>query len=225
MQYPLKEKIGPPDLLVGRVEEFARFHKWLNGIPRTISKSRVILARRKSGKTAFVQRIFNQLWSQNGKVIPFYLDIADQNIWYPTFAINYFCAFASQYISFLERDEDLVSQVRTLEQIRDYGASKGIGLLVDDVDAIKDNENRGHFDLMWQSARSAPHRYAAVYDQRFLVILDEFQNIASFVYPDKEFKLKPIESMSGGFHSLSESKIAPMLVTGSYIGILMRIME
>jgi len=225
MQYPLKEKIGPPDLLVGRVEEFARFHKWLNGIPRTISKSRVILARRKSGKTAFVQRIFNQLWSQNGKVIPFYLDIADQNIWYPTFAINYFCAFASQYISFLERDEDLVSQVRTLEQIRDYGASKGIGLLVDDVDAIKDNENRGHFDLMWQSARSAPHRYAAVYDQRFLVILDEFQNIASFVYPDKEFKLKPIESMPGGFHSLSESKIAPMLVTGSYIGILMRIME
>lgn len=225
MQYPLKEKIGPPDLLVGRVEEFARFHKWLAGIPRTISKSRVILARRKSGKTAFVQRIFNQLWSANGQVIPFYLDIADQNVWYPTFALNYFCAFASHYMSFLERNEDWVSQTRTLDQIRDYGASKGIGLLVEDVDAIKDHENRGHFDLMWQTARSAPHRYAAVYDQRFLVILDEFQNIASFVYPDKEFKLKPIESMPGGFHSLSESKIAPMLVTGSYIGILMRIME
>ena len=225
MQYPLKEKIGPPDLFVGRVEEFARFHKWLNGIPRTISKSRVILARRKSGKTAFVQRIFNQLWSQNGQVIPFYLDIADQNIWYPEFAIKYFCTFASHYISFLERNAEWVSQIRTLAQVRDYGVSKGIVLLVEDVDAIRDNENRGHYDLMWDTARSAPHRYAAVYDQRFLVILDEFQNIASFVYPDKEFKLKPIESMPGGFHSLSESKIAPMLVTGSYIGILMRIME
>lgn len=225
MQYPLKEKIGPPDLLVGRVEEFARFNTWLNGIPRTISKSRVILARRKSGKTAFVQRIFNQLWSQNGKVIPFYLDIADQNVWYPTFAINYFCAFASQYISFLERDEQLVGQPLTLEEIRQYGVNKGIDLLVRNVDAMRDDEQRGHYDLMWDTARSAPHRYAAVYDQRFLVILDEFQNIASFVYPDKEFKLKPIESMPGGFHSLSESKIAPMLVTGSYIGILMRIME
>ena len=56
MQYPLKEKIGPPDLLVGRVKEFAKFNKWLNNIPRELSKSRVILARRKSGKTSFVQR-------------------------------------------------------------------------------------------------------------------------------------------------------------------------
>ena len=82
MHYPLVEKIGPPELLVGRVEEFGRFHKWLDGIPRRISKSRVILARRKSGKTAFVQRLFNQLWSQNGQVLPFYLDIADEDIWF-----------------------------------------------------------------------------------------------------------------------------------------------
>ncbi len=100
MHYPLVEKIRPPELLVGRVEEFGRFHKWLAGIPRRISKSRVILARRKSGKTAFVQRLFNQLWSQNGKVIPFYLDIADEDIWYPAFARNYFRHFASRYIAF-----------------------------------------------------------------------------------------------------------------------------
>ena len=76
MQYPLEEKIGPPDLLVGRAKEFVRFNKWLKFIPRKLSKSWVILARRKSGKTSFVQRIFNQLWSQNGRVIPFYFDIA-----------------------------------------------------------------------------------------------------------------------------------------------------
>ncbi len=33
-----------------------------------------------SGKTAFVQRIFNQLWSAGGDVIPFYYDIAEKNI-------------------------------------------------------------------------------------------------------------------------------------------------
>jgi hypothetical protein len=31
------------------------------------------LARRKSGKTVFVQRIFNQLWNKNGITIPFFL--------------------------------------------------------------------------------------------------------------------------------------------------------
>ncbi|MEZ4736509.1 MAG: hypothetical protein R3E79_56200 [Caldilineaceae bacterium] len=55
--------------------------------------------------------------------------------------------------------------------------------------------------------------------------MDEFQNIASYVYPDPEFQTKPIASMPGGFHSLSEFKVAPMLVTGSYIGILRHIMD
>ena len=78
MQYPLKEKIGKPDLLVGRKEEFAEFQHWISDIPEENSKSRVILARRKSGKTSFVQRLFNQLWSANGQVIPFFLDASSK---------------------------------------------------------------------------------------------------------------------------------------------------
>ncbi|MBF0235675.1 MAG: hypothetical protein HQK65_21970 [Desulfamplus sp.] len=85
MQYPLQEKIGSPDLLVGREKEFKNFGKWIANIPKKLSKSRVILARRKSGKTAFIQRIFNQLWSANGMVIPFYFDISENKVWYPTF--------------------------------------------------------------------------------------------------------------------------------------------
>jgi hypothetical protein len=61
MQYPLNEKIGDP--VVGREKEFKHFGKWIKNIPKRLSKSRVIIARRKSGKTSFVQRIFNQLWT------------------------------------------------------------------------------------------------------------------------------------------------------------------
>ncbi|MCP4754958.1 MAG: hypothetical protein GY866_29120, partial [Proteobacteria bacterium] len=56
METPLPERIGRPELFVGREKEFAGFNKWLSFIPKSLSKSRVILARRKSGKTAFVQR-------------------------------------------------------------------------------------------------------------------------------------------------------------------------
>jgi len=75
MQYPLNEKIGDPELLVGREKEFKHFGKWIKNIPRRLSKSRVIIARRKSGKTTFVQRIFNQLWTENKEVIPFYFSL------------------------------------------------------------------------------------------------------------------------------------------------------
>jgi len=224
MQYPLAEKIGDPDLLVGRKKEFQKFGKWLNNIPRRLSKSRAILARRKSGKTAFVQRIFNQLWSDNGAVIPFYFEFGENKIWYPDLAIMYYCAFASQYISFLHRDDKLVQTPLSLEEIREYGLTNAIKPLVRDVDFLLANkEVGGSHDMMWETAYSAPHRFAAFFETRFLVILDEFQNITQYVYPDPHYQTGYIESLAGSFHSLSESKIAPMLVTGSYMSWLMMI--
>ncbi|MEN8216950.1 MAG: hypothetical protein ABFS56_11380 [Pseudomonadota bacterium] len=225
MQYPLTEKIGPPDLLVGREKEFRQFDKWLSRIPDRLSKSKAILARRKSGKTAFVQRIFNRLWSDNGAVIPFYFDIADRGVWYPDFAIKYYRTFASQYISFIERDEELVNLPLTLEQIREYGLKNSNQLLVDDIDSLLIDKKRGLHDSMWDTAHSAPHRFAASLNTRFLVILDEFQNITQYIYRDETCSGKPDETLAGSFHSYSESKIAPMLVTGSYVGWLLKVIH
>ncbi len=223
MKYPLPEKIGDPELLVGREKEFRNFGKWIANIPKRLSKSRVILARRKSGKTAFVQRIFNQLWSENGALIPFYIDIAENEVWYPHFAIKYYRTFASQYISFLERDETLVHKLLSLEEIKKYGLARPNDILVHDVDSIRHDMTAQLYDGVWETAYSAPHRFAAIFDQRFLVILDEFQNITRYIYRDEKCEGKPIESLAGSFHSLSESKITPMLVTGSYVRWLINI--
>ncbi|MCP4351480.1 MAG: hypothetical protein GY795_38940, partial [Desulfobacterales bacterium] len=56
MRYPLPERIGNPDLLVGREKEFRLLNQWLDLIPKRLGKSRVLPGRRKSGKTAIVQR-------------------------------------------------------------------------------------------------------------------------------------------------------------------------
>jgi len=223
MKYPLQEKIGNPDLLVGRDKEFEDLGKWTGNIPKKLSGSRVILARRKSGKTAIVQRIFNRLWSENGEVIPFYFDMTENPVWYPDLAVKYYCTFASQYISFSERDETLVRKPLSLEKIREYGVKKSVPSLVDDVDSILWAKKMEFHTSAWETACGAPHRFADVYDQRFLVIIDEFQNFAGYVYPDQNFQTDPIRSLPGSFHSLSESKIAPMLVTGSYISWLLEI--
>ncbi|MDM8518230.1 hypothetical protein QUF76_18695, partial [Desulfobacterales bacterium HSG16] len=114
MRYPLPESIGNPDLLVGREQEFAIINKWIKRIPRRAAKSRAILARRKSGKTAFLQRIFNRLWNENGQIIPFYINIPERKTWFQDFAVNFYRTFASQYISFLERNEFFVTNHLTL---------------------------------------------------------------------------------------------------------------
>ncbi len=225
MQYPLPEIIGNPDLLVGREKEFDLFDRWISRIPDRLSKSRAILARRKSGKTAIVQRIFNRLWSENGQVIPFYINIQERNIWLPDFAVNYYRTFVSQYISFLERDKKIVSLPLTLSQIRQYGISKSIEPFVTDTDLLIEDEAKGRHDSLWQTASSSPKRYAEAFDLRFLVIMDEFQNTGEYVYRDQECRTGQDKTIPGTWHDLSESKYAPILVTGSYIGWLINIID
>ncbi|SLM31500.1 conserved hypothetical protein [Desulfamplus magnetovallimortis] len=225
MKYPLPERIGEPELLVGREKEFALFHKWIGGIPKRISKSRVILARRKSGKTAFIQRLFNQLWNENGKIIPFFFEITETKKWFPIFAIDYFCNFVSQYISFVERDDTLIRKPLNLKQIRVWAEANGNDYLVSDVDSLLNDKKNRAYDLMWKTAYTAPESYAAIFDIRFLVIIDEFQNITEYIYRDEGCETAKDETLAGSFHGVSESKIAPMLVTGSYVGWLVGILD
>jgi len=55
----LEEKIGDPDLFTGRKDELAFLLNWVEGIKGKLSQSRSLLARRKTGKTAILQRLFN----------------------------------------------------------------------------------------------------------------------------------------------------------------------
>ncbi len=225
MKYPLPEIIGNPDLFTGRKKEFDLLDKWLSRIPDRLAESLAILSRRKSGKTAIVQRIFNRLWSQNGQVIPFYINVQERNIWLADFTANFFQIFTSQFISFLERDEFLADNPLKLEQIRDYGLAKGLSHMADDADyIIKNYEKKTAVSLMWNVASSAPKRYARLYDRRFLVIIDEFQNTGEYIYVDENQQYVD-KTIPGTWHDLSESKLAPMLVTGSYIGLLINIIN
>ena len=53
-------------------------------------------------------------------------------------------------------------------------------------------------------------------------MLDEFQNLAQYAYTDPHYQTNPIESLLCTFHSIVESKVAPMLVSGSYVGWLIK---
>jgi len=215
MQYPLTEEIGNPDLFVGRKKELAMLDNWTKLISKRLGKSKALFSRRKGGKTSLVQRLFNNLWSENGSVIPIFFSISESYTWLPNFAIEYYCTFASQYISFIERDKYLVESFMTLEEIRTYGQNKPMKLFVRDVDAMDYYMSKELYDSMWKLASSAPKRYANYLDLRFLVIIDEFQYMSKYITNDQD-KRNPNDSIPGTYHQLSESKMAPILITGSY---------
>nr|MDJ0840582.1 hypothetical protein [Acidobacteriota bacterium] len=225
MQFPLAERLGDPGLFVERAAEFTEFHKWIAGIPKRLSKSRVILARKKSGKTAFVQRLFNQLWSANGPVIPFYLEILERKIWYPELAVRYFRIFASQFISFQERNPGPVRQMLTMKAIAEYGRKHKLDTFIQITGEMDELFAKGMYDSMWDLAVHAPQWVADTLDKRFVVMIDEFQNLSHFVYRDQDCQKALDQSIPGSYHELSESKIAPMLATGSAVGWLIETVD
>jgi hypothetical protein len=97
------------------------------------------------------------------QLFPFYFDFGENKTWYPDLAIKF-------------RTPQLIKHPLSLEKIREFGVTKSIEPLIEDVDFMLQNkEVGGSHGLMWDIACHAPHRFADLYDQRILVILDEFQ--------------------------------------------------
>ncbi|MCU0284944.1 MAG: hypothetical protein MUF15_00970, partial [Acidobacteria bacterium] len=103
MEYALEERIGNPDLFTGRNEEMTYFLKWINEIKERKSQSTAILARRKMGKTAILERLFNITFFKNNGVIPFYYEIKETKMWIGDFCQDFFLTLIYQYIAFKSR--------------------------------------------------------------------------------------------------------------------------
>ena len=106
MEYALEERIGNPELFTGRKEELAYFLNWLNGIKERKSQSTAILARRKMGKTALMERLFNITFYKNDGVIPFYYEIKESKMWVVDFCQDFFLTFIYHYIAFKSRKRE-----------------------------------------------------------------------------------------------------------------------
>ena len=225
MQYALKERIGHPDLFCGRETEMKWLMEWSSRIPRELAKSQALLGRRKSGKTAIMQRLFNVLWNQNGQVIPFYFEVRDSKMWILDFAESYFYTFLTHYFSFVFRKPlPLKSNYWKWDQLVQMAKKHNNQEVIDEMEGFADyikNESVAHAIEM---AFSAPAGFVGYTGKNFLIMIDEIQYMTEYIYVDSELKVK-LPNLPGAFHGLVELKFAPMLVAGSYIGWMTQMME
>ncbi len=106
--------IGKPALFTGRQKELKQLLDRAHNIEEELSKSIAILSRRKSGKTAVHQRLYNIIRSENGKLIPFYLEIEEKPKWIGEFCQEYYLTFLSQYYSFKLRKTEYANMAGEL---------------------------------------------------------------------------------------------------------------
>ena len=224
MQIYLKEKIGNPDLFIGRKKELAKYLRWIGDIKKEISSSMAILSRRKTGKTALLQRLYNLTFHKNDGVIPFYYEVREGKKWAIDFCKDFYLTFIYQYIAFKTRKPEYlaVSEAdksdfsKAIEIVR----KEGLDYLEDSLRGIESEIRRESPDYLWMLVREAPLNLATRRNEFIIQIIDEFQFLNSEIYRDRETILR-IDDFAAGYLSTAEYKNAPLLVSGSWVGWLM----
>jgi len=223
MDYALKERIGKPELFTGREQELAYFLKWINDIKDEKSMSTAVLARRKMGKTAIMERLFNITFYKNDGVIPFYYEIKENDTWIVDFCRDFFLTFIYQYIAFKTRKINYLGRDKknSLEGAKKDAVNEGLDYLTGVIENVAYSSRHLHVDMLWNTVREAPKTIAFSENEFIVQMIDEFQFMNAKIYRDKALK-NLSKNLAGGYLSTAESKIAPLLVSGSWVGWLMK---
>ncbi|UCH95971.1 MAG: hypothetical protein JSV88_03750, partial [Candidatus Aminicenantes bacterium] len=186
MDYALKERIGKPELFTGRKEELAYFLKWITDIKEEKSQSTAILARRKMGKTAILERLFNITFYKNDGVIPFYYEIKERKIWIVDFCIDFFLTFIYQYIAFKTRKTDYLGKRKrkSLNEAKQAAINEGMDYLTGIIEDVEYTARHDHVDLLWETVREAPKIIASSENDFIVQMIDEFQFMNAMIYWD-----------------------------------------
>jgi len=221
MNIYLKEKIGNPDLFTGRKKELSFFLKWIEGIKKEISPSMAILSRRKTGKTAILQRLYNLTFEHNDGVIPFYYEVKEGKRWTAEFCTDFFLTFIYQYIAFKARKPEYIAfplqQNGHFTKVREIATQEGYEYLIPWIRSVETLVQECSISMLWDTARDAPRMIAHQQNERIVQMIDEFQYLNSEMYWDNA-KTNLANDFAAGYMSTAEYKNAPLLISGSWIG-------
>lgn len=227
MQVFLKEKIGNSELFTGRKKELTDYLNWIDRIKREISMSTAILSRRKTGKTALLQRLYNVTFEKNAGVIPFYYEIKEGKKWVVEFCQEFFLTFIYQYIAFHARSPKYIEfpekEKGNFAIAAKVARKENLAYLVDSINTVKRLVDRESVDLLWQAVRDAPRSLATQRNEFIVQIIDEFQFLNSEICRDKA-ATQVITDFASGYMSTAEYKNAPLLVSGSWVGWLFSVL-
>ncbi|QTA77920.1 NTP hydrolase p-loop-containing [Desulfonema limicola] len=226
MKIWLKERIGNPELFTGRKKDLSYFLNWIDNINFERSNSSAILSRRKTGKTALMQRLFNITFNKNENVVPFYFEIRETDQWLADFAEEFFLTFVYQFIAFKTRKLEYMdtAQMGSFKNAAEIARKEGFEYLESVAVNALGISREGKTDRLWNVVRETPRMAALHYNMYIVQMIDEFQFINRYIFWDKE-KNRRAHNLAGSYLHTCEYKNAPLLVSGSWVGWLTRALQ
>ncbi|HLP46340.1 MAG TPA: hypothetical protein VK469_10350, partial [Candidatus Kapabacteria bacterium] len=160
---------------------------------------------------------------KNDGVIPFYYEIKENKMWVVDFCVDFCLTFVYQYIAFKSRKREYLGQFAkgNFAKAKQAAINEGLEYLVELIEDVEYSVKNKQQDILWETVREAPKNMAFRRNEFIIQVIDEFQFLNAMIYRDKDAKI-PADNLAGGYLSTAESKIAPLLVSGSWVGWLMK---
>ncbi|MEM7133166.1 MAG: Lrp/AsnC family transcriptional regulator [Chloroflexota bacterium] len=202
------------------------FWDWATKIPYPARNSIAFAGLRRTGKTAILHRVFNRLFNEQRHVMPVFITFEPylyrtELITTYDFAEDYINGYLRSYFAFRHRRPEIHKQLWDFGQLRQFASQTQDTIaiqLIDDYDLLR-NDPQSHSPSMRLAAWliNQPKGIAGVYNIPTAIFIDEFQVLADVYDPD----LDRIIPLSNYYQKPSESLIAPMVVSGSSVSLLL----
>ena len=235
---PVEEMMQYDDF-TDRLEILRELEAWIKDIGRSVSSSTSLISPRRIGKTSLLDRLVNIVFFKDYNVAPFYYKMRREEMTLRQFLLEYATAFYRQYIAYCMKDPALFGNPdfnlkRLLGVQSDHKAvllaQDSIRMFMERYDENTYEDARNH----WEAFITIPERLASYGGVRVAIIIDEFQDMKFYVYDCDEAGLQEWMNKKQGrqnyaavdltatFDRQSQSKKAPMLVSGSAVTLVFR---
>jgi hypothetical protein len=140
-------------------------------------------------------------------------------MWVVDFCQDFFLTFIYQYIAFKTRQIEYLDTVRksNFNTAKTTAQKEKLDYLVEWIDSVEHAVIHERIDILWEIVRETPKSIAFTQKEFIVQMIDEFQFLNAMIYRDKEMRILA-GTLAGGYLSTAESKIAPLLVSGSWVG-------
>ena len=238
---PVEEMVAYEEF-TDRVEILRQLEEWVKNIQRMTAPSTAIIAPRRLGKTVLLDRLVNTVFFKpENRVAPFYFRMKREKTTLHKFLWEYAATFFRQYIAYCLQDPMLYQHKgyelsALLEQPSNH---KGVEIAQGMIrEFITRYERHTHEDARnhWDAFICVPERLASYSGTRVAVIIDEFQDMQFYVHDIDEQTLEqwkqehegirgerwPGINLTATYDRQSQSRKAPMLVSGSAVTLVFR---
>ncbi len=220
---PFEEFLSPEEF-TNRNQELEFLWRLADQATRRTASSYCIIARKGMGKTALMQEFYRQLFTQQKKIVPFYVGFAEDRakpgvvqLTLQKFISKLFVTFAFQYGAFKSGKFSTPPKLpRLVSERKEFFASFGDPLLEKEflghLHALETNDIEGAFDQAIEFASTMTSQRG----EAGIVMIDEFQ-VLTEIYDDRYQKFRDITEW---FQKPAEARWCPMVVSGSAVSLV-----